>query len=301
MKSHITTFLVITMLVGSVLPVLHAAEARENTHNQVSLRSERVERPDIDRIRSNAQVAPSRREPTRRIVRYEVVEAQTPEATVPREKNDRPDGAETDEVPFSAAPEELPAAEPVDQEPAEETPTKTPELVLPDPEPAPPAKEPVVEPPQTTPNPESAPSVEEPTEYAAAVLQAVHRLTNEERKKAGVPALAYDEALAAVAAKHSEDMALREYFSHDSPEGCDAGCRLHDAGYTYVAWGENIAWISSFEETSAEELAEQFVESWLDSAGHRRNMLSDNFTHEGIGIAEHDNRTYITVNFAHPW
>ena len=95
-------------------------------------------------------------------------------------------------------------------------------------------------------------------------------------------------------------MATRDYFAHDSLEGCDAGCRLLASSYKFLAWGENIAWRDSVSQNSPEELAAHFVEAWMDSPGHRRNILSEKFSHEGIGAYKITDHIYITVNFAKP-
>ena len=156
----------------------------------------------------------------------------------------------------------------------------------------------------------SAPSTDRPTEnipdtteaddYLSALANEIHRLTNDVRTQAGVPTLAHDTDLATIATKHSEDMALRDYFSHTSPNGCDHTCRFKQAEYLAKTWGENIAWYSADQLPSATKLATHFVDQWLASSGHRRNILSRTFTHQGIGLASTGNKIYATVNFAKP-
>jgi len=138
-------------------------------------------------------------------------------------------------------------------------------------------------------------------EFMTVLASEIHRLTNIERQRAGVSTLEYDSALATVAKGHSEDMAKRNYFSHISPDGCNLGCRLNEAGYVVSSWGENIAWRSSNKLPEAEDLAVYFVGEWMNSDGHRRNILSSKFTHEGVGIAQIGNKVYATVNFSRPW
>jgi uncharacterized protein YkwD len=137
-------------------------------------------------------------------------------------------------------------------------------------------------------------------EFMMVLTSEIHRLTNVERERAGVSTLGHDNALAAIAKKHSEDMAKHNYFSHIAPNGCTLTCRINEAGYTARAWGENIAWRSSSKLPEAKELAAYFVNQWMNSDGHRHNMLSGNFTHEGIGLAQIGNKVYATVNFANP-
>ena len=109
--------------------------------------------------------------------------------------------------------------------------------------------------------------------YTTVLIKEIHRLTNVERKKAGVATLAFSEPLSSLSTTHSEDMATRNYFSHDSPEGCNAGCRLQEANYALLAWGENIAWRDSVSVTSAEDLAAHLVHAWMNSPDHRRNLF----------------------------
>ncbi len=136
--------------------------------------------------------------------------------------------------------------------------------------------------------------------YLETVRAEIHRLTNVERNRAGVAALSSDNALARVAESHSKDMLKRDYFSHTSPEGCNMACRLDKVDYNYWAWGENIAWRKSSSQPDAKALAKHFVDSWMASSGHRKNMLSPNFTHEGIGLAREGNLVYATASFADP-
>jgi uncharacterized protein YkwD len=72
-------------------------------------------------------------------------------------------------------------------------------------------------------------------------------------------------------------MLKRGYFDHRSPAGTTVRERSRAAGYNWAAIGENIA----FGQTSVDEV----VETWLESPGHRKNILSPNFTELGIGLA----------------
>lgn len=137
-------------------------------------------------------------------------------------------------------------------------------------------------------------------EFMMVLSSEIHRLTNVERQRAGVSTLVQDTALAAIAKRHSEDMAQHNYFSHTAPNGCTLTCRLSKAGYKAQAWGENIAWRSSSKLPEAKELAAYFMNQWMNSEGHRHNILSGNFTHEGVGLARIGNKVYVTVDFAKP-
>jgi uncharacterized protein YkwD len=137
-------------------------------------------------------------------------------------------------------------------------------------------------------------------DFMSVLIVEIHRLTNIERQRAGLSPLGYDNALATIAKQHSEDMARNNYFSHTAQNGCDLTCRFNKGGYKARAWGENIAWRSSSQLPEAAALAAYFVDGWMNSEGHRRNMLSSNYTLEGVGLARIGNKVYATVNFARP-
>jgi uncharacterized protein YkwD len=109
-----------------------------------------------------------------------------------------------------------------------------------------------------------------------------------------------DEALSKIATTRSEDMATNDYFSHTSPDGCDLLCRFKVAHYPSLAMGENLAEFSDYTTQSESKLAEEFVNDWLKSSTHRQNLLSNTFTHEGIGVAVKDTHIVVTVIFANP-
>lgn len=115
-----------------------------------------------------------------------------------------------------------------------------------------------------------------------------------DRARAGKPALIADAALAAIARRHSDDMAARGYFGHASPTTGLAGDRLRAAGYLALAHGENLA--------KNDHLGEAEASLW-ESLGHRANIVGDAFTHVGIGIARvpgDDGGWLVTQLFARP-
>jgi uncharacterized protein YkwD len=104
----------------------------------------------------------------------------------------------------------------------------------------------------------------------------VVELANQERAAAGCDrALVVDDRLAAAAQGHSTDMATRNYFSHTSPEGEDFVDRATEAGYPSPA-AENIA--------RGQRTAEEVMESWMNSTGHRRNILNCEYVAIGVGL-----------------
>jgi uncharacterized protein YkwD len=126
----------------------------------------------------------------------------------------------------------------------------------------------------------------------------LHSLTNTARLQNDEAALIFDSRLNGLAKERSEDMIRLNYFSHTSPDGCDLKCRFTNSDYTTLTWGENLAESTSYEMLSQQELAQMFTEKWLKSAGHRDNLLSNKFTHQGIGVASEDGRIVVTVIFA---
>jgi uncharacterized protein YkwD len=100
---------------------------------------------------------------------------------------------------------------------------------------------------------------------------------NAARKKAGLRPLKSNALLDKPAQLHAEDMLARGYFAHRSPSGTTVRERARSAGYKWRSIGENIA----FGQTSVDEV----METWLGSPGHRKNILTDDFTALGVGIA----------------
>lgn len=121
-------------------------------------------------------------------------------------------------------------------------------------------------------------------------------LINAFRAQNNQPALARNGKLDTAALNHSQDMANRNYFSHTSPEGGTPDQRILAAGYTYSWWGENI-----YQSAPNDASAQSAFNSWVNSSGHRANMLNSNFTQIGIGRATAANgRTYWTNTFGKP-
>lgn len=101
----------------------------------------------------------------------------------------------------------------------------------------------------------------------------------------GKTALVYDTEFAKVALYHSKDMADNDYFAHTSPSGEEFTHRLEMFGYPPYYAGENIA-------TGNMVNAYSFNDMWYNSEGHRENMLRDEFTNIGIGIASGYSQQY---------
>ena len=122
-----------------------------------------------------------------------------------------------------------------------------------------------------------------PTEAKAVqTRRATLCLLNARRTEAGLRPLTSSRTLARAARAHSADMGTRRFFAHDTPDGMEPADRIVAAGYpgTDVTVGENLAW---GEETAGTPAA--IVEGWMESPGHRANILRREFREVGIGLA----------------
>lgn len=159
-----------------------------------------------------------------------------------------------------------------------------------------------------------------PTVETADLAKRLHAQVNKERKRQGLSALAWSDALSRIAMQHSRDMAGRNYLRHDSPEGKGFSDRYQQGGYVceirvgmvVYTGAENIALshlynsmttkdgVPYYNWNTAQEIAQRTVDGWMNSPGHRENMLMPNWQQEGIGIEierSPGNKVYITQNF----
>jgi len=140
----------------------------------------------------------------------------------------------------------------------------------------------------------------------------IHKEINEQRKLNNLQILSYDSNLTNIARNHSRDMIQRNYFEHISPDGLNAIDRGNNAGYTCEknlglvtskGIAENLALTpigkSKFcgEVFTTNQIANCTVYGWMNSQLHRKNILTDIYDKEGIGIERKDNNFYITQNF----
>ncbi|MDT0568354.1 CAP domain-containing protein [Streptomyces sp. DSM 3412] len=124
------------------------------------------------------------------------------------------------------------------------------------------------------------------TQAEAAVLL----LVNEERAKAGCQPVAANSDLAKLAEAFSEDMALRGFFDHTDPDGSDPWDRAAALGITGLG-GENIA--------RGQATAEAVMEAWMNSPGHRANILNCDFKTLGVGVHLGDGGPWWTQDFGY--
>lgn len=140
-------------------------------------------------------------------------------------------------------------------------------------------------------NETEAPKTEAPaaeTEAPAAPASKVNdferevaRLVNDIRRSNGLSELTLNEELSAVARVKAEDMAKNNYFSHTSPTYGSPFDMMKSFGISYRAAGENIA--------KGQTTPQQVVDAWMNSPGHRANILSDSFTQIGMGYTANGN------------
>lgn len=125
--------------------------------------------------------------------------------------------------------------------------------------------------------------------YASFQNQVV-QLVNQERTSRGLKALAVDSALTNTATLKSQDMAKLGYFDHTSPTYGSPFDMMKQFGISYRTAGENIAW--------GQTSPSQVMQGWMDSEGHRANILNSSYTKIGVGIAKNSSgRYYWTQQF----
>ena len=118
-------------------------------------------------------------------------------------------------------------------------------------------------------------------------------LVNVERTSRNLSPLQSHNRLSDLAAVKSQDMADKGYFSHTSPTYGSPFDMMNEFDFKYRAAGENIA--------AGQRTPEEVVEGWMNSEGHRKNILNEQFTHIGVGYVEGGSyRTYWTQLFMTP-
>ncbi|WP_353573268.1 CAP domain-containing protein [Candidatus Albibeggiatoa sp. nov. BB20] len=120
--------------------------------------------------------------------------------------------------------------------------------------------------------------------FASIYDQELLKLTNAERAKYDIPALTLSSKLGEAAQKHAVDMAEHNYFSHTGRNGSKGSERVNDEGYEYSRRGENIA--------AGHEEPDVTMSKWMNSKGHRANILNAKYTEIGFGYAADDSSKY---------
>ena len=133
-----------------------------------------------------------------------------------------------------------------------------------------------------------APPLPAATPLSAAVID----LVNAERAGRGLAPMVWDQRLELAAQRHSDDQAAMRQMSHTGSDGSSLAERLARVGFSSRASGENVA--------TGQTSAASVMSAWMNSPGHRANILSSN-TRLGVGFAAGaDGRTYWTQVFATP-
>ena len=140
--------------------------------------------------------------------------------------------------------------------------------------------------PEVTPD-KSTDKKPETSSELSAFEQEVVKLTNAEREKQGLAALKIDTELSKVARIKSQDMKDKNYFDHNSPTYGSPFDMMKQFGISYKTAGENIA--------QGQQTPEEVVQAWMNSQGHRENIMNSSFTHIGVGYVESGN--YWTQQF----
>ncbi len=129
--------------------------------------------------------------------------------------------------------------------------------------------------PETTPpsedtnTPENKPEADKELTFAEQVVE----LVNQERTKAGLSAVTLDQNIASAALVRAKE--IETSFSHTRPNGSKFSTALTEQGVTFKGAGENIAW--------GQKSPEAVIQAWMNSEGHRANILNKNFTKIGVG------------------
>jgi len=176
------------------------------------------------------------------------------------------------------------------------TPVQSPTPVLPTTMPAP---TPVVTAPPTTPTPAAQPV----GSNWKALQDKIFELTNVERQKNGVTPLAYNATVERYAVAKSQDMVTNNYFDHRSPTQGYFYDIWNKDGYKYSAGAENLYTMTDsrgFASRDINSLASNIVTGWMNSEGHRRNILNPNLKELGVGVAASSTKLDATQLFHTP-
>lgn len=128
-------------------------------------------------------------------------------------------------------------------------------------------------------------------------IKGVIEETNKRRTEQGVSVLEESEQLNISAQRKVDDMFKKQYFEHDSPTGQGAGDLVEESGYEFVVVGENLA-LGNYKDDAV------LVQAWMDSPGHRENILKPSYTQIGVAVARgtfEGKETWLAVqHFAKP-
>ncbi|NJL45991.1 MAG: CAP domain-containing protein [Leptolyngbyaceae cyanobacterium SM2_3_12] len=124
------------------------------------------------------------------------------------------------------------------------------------------------------------------------VLEDLLTRINAERQRVGAPPLRINPQLTTAAQRHAQDMAQNRQISHNGSDGSTMQSRIEDARYPWTTIGENVA--------MGQATPAAVMTSWMNSPGHRQNILNPDFTELGLSYAEAAGRLYWVQVFAAP-
>ena len=122
--------------------------------------------------------------------------------------------------------------------------------------------------------------------YLEKVEDLVFEMTNRARRAKGLAPLSKDDELTKVARAYSDDMLVRRFFEHTTPDGVSFDERISNHYHHWVRFmGENIWSAFGYDPSNTQKLAKEIVADWMSSPGHRANLLDPDFTHLGVGVS----------------
>ncbi len=133
-----------------------------------------------------------------------------------------------------------------------------------------------------------------PKAASDGTITSLFQFSNDARVKAKQNALTLSPQLSAAAQRHANDLANGAKFSHTGSDGSQMGDRIKATGYVFRTAGENI-YMQAPRNGPADA-----VKGWLNSPGHRANLLSNKFTEIGLGYASNGNKHYYVQVFGTP-
>ena len=126
----------------------------------------------------------------------------------------------------------------------------------------------------------------------------VFEMTNQARRAKGLPPFIKDAELTQVARAFSDDMLVRRFFDHTTPDGVSFDERISDRYRHRVRlMGENIWYASGYNLGKIQQVAKEIVDDWMSSPGHRENILDPKFTHLGVGVSARHHTIRATQEF----
>jgi len=134
--------------------------------------------------------------------------------------------------------------------------------------------------------------------YLEKVENLVVEMTNRARRAKGLAPLLKDDELTDVARAYSDDMLVRRFFDHTTPEGEDFDERISNHYRHRVSVvGENIWSAFGYYPGNLQQLAQEIVADWMNSPDHRANLLDPDFTHLGVGVSVRHHTIRVTQEF----